>query len=134
MFMKITFFLDRRYPDRATARTCTVSPRHSAFIRFENTALLRGTLVPAVLDSDFKSGAHRRGPGAFLVTKRGGGTMVGRIQVQVLWFRGWQYFLLALIGFLAACSSASAQTATGRIIGTVTDAQGAAIGGAKITV
>jgi len=60
--------------------------------------------------------------------------MGGRTQVQVLWFRGWRYVLLALIGFLAAGSSASAQTATGRIIGTVTDAQGAAIGGAKITV
>ena len=42
--------------------------------------------------------------------------------------------LLALVAFLFACCSAYAQTDTGRIIGTVTDAQGAAIAGAKITV
>jgi len=65
--MKITFFLDRRCPDRATARTCTVSLRHSAFIRFENTALLRGTLVPRRSWFRFKSGAHRMGLRALLV-------------------------------------------------------------------
>src|SRR5215472_1674711 len=42
--------------------------------------------------------------------------------------------LLILVGFLFACCSARAQTATGRIVGTVTDTQGAAIAGAKITV
>ena len=36
--------------------------------------------------------------------------------------------------FLSASSSAMAQTATGRIIGTASDAQGAAIAGAKTTV
>src|SRR6516164_5962499 len=36
--------------------------------------------------------------------------------------------------FLSASSSAMAQTATGRIIGTASDARGAAIAGAKITV
>ena len=36
--------------------------------------------------------------------------------------------------FLSASSSAMAQTATGRIIGTASDAQGAAIAGARITV
>src|SRR6266705_1311316 len=46
----------------------------------------------------------------------------------------WRCILLAALGFLFACSSTMAQTATGRIIGTVTDAQGAAIAGAKITV
>jgi Carboxypeptidase regulatory-like domain/TonB-dependent Receptor Plug Domain len=42
--------------------------------------------------------------------------------------------LLAAVGFLFACGSAVSQTATGRIIGTVTDSQGAAIAGAKITI
>jgi len=44
------------------------------------------------------------------------------------------YVLLASVGFLVSCISASAQTASGRIIGTVTDAQGAAVAGAKVTV
>src|SRR5215469_15404606 len=42
--------------------------------------------------------------------------------------------LVVAVGFLFACGSTMAQTATGRIIGTVTDAQGGAIAGAKITV
>ena len=42
--------------------------------------------------------------------------------------------LPAAVIFLFACGSAVAQTATGRIMGTATDAQGAAIAGAKITV
>jgi hypothetical protein len=42
--------------------------------------------------------------------------------------------LPAVLIFLFACGSATAQTATGRIIGTATDAQGAAIAGARITV
>jgi carboxypeptidase family protein/TonB-dependent receptor-like protein len=46
----------------------------------------------------------------------------------------WRCILLAALSFLFVCSSTMAQTATGRIIGTVTDAQGAAIAGAKITV
>lgn len=41
---------------------------------------------------------------------------------------------LILVGFLLTCNCARAQTATGRIIGTATDSQGAAIAGAKITV
>ncbi|HEX2665531.1 MAG TPA: TonB-dependent receptor [Candidatus Acidoferrum sp.] len=42
--------------------------------------------------------------------------------------------LPAAVIFLFACGSAAAQTATGRIIGTATDVQGAAIAGARITV
>src|SRR5215813_1038672 len=42
--------------------------------------------------------------------------------------------VLILVGFLFACCSSRAQTATGRIVGTVTDTQSAAIAGAKITV
>ena len=42
--------------------------------------------------------------------------------------------LPVLAVLLFACASAEAQTATGRIIGTATDAQGAAIAGAKIAV
>src|SRR5689334_20725598 len=45
-----------------------------------------------------------------------------------------RYTLLAAVIFLFACGSTVAQTATGRIIGTATDAQGAAIAGAKITI
>jgi len=67
MFMKITFFLDTRYPNRATARTCTVSPRHYALIRFENTALLRGTLVPRRSWFRFQAWRAPLGPRAFLV-------------------------------------------------------------------
>src|SRR5580700_10631659 len=48
--------------------------------------------------------------------------------------RACRYLLLALAGCLIGCLSTSAQTATGRIIGTVTDAQGAVIAAAKITV
>jgi hypothetical protein len=46
----------------------------------------------------------------------------------------WRCILLAAFGLFFACGSTMAQTATGRIIGTVTDSQGAAIAGAKITV
>ncbi len=60
--------------------------------------------------------------------------MIGKSRVLILERRGWRYFLLALVGFLVTCNSASAQTATGRIMGTVSDAQGAAIAGAKVTV
>src|SRR5437762_2946477 len=60
--------------------------------------------------------------------------MVRKAHVLTLACRGWRYFLFALVGFVFACSSTSAQTATGRIMGTVTDAQGAAIAGAKVTV
>ena len=42
--------------------------------------------------------------------------------------------LPAAVIFLFACGSAVAQTATGRIMGTASDAQGAAIAGARITV
>src|SRR5437870_10529765 len=42
--------------------------------------------------------------------------------------------LVSAVGFLFACGSTMAQTATGRIIGTVIDAQSAAIAGAKITI
>jgi len=44
------------------------------------------------------------------------------------------YVLLTAVGFIVSSISANAQTATGRVIGTVTDAQGAAIAGAKVTV
>ena len=46
----------------------------------------------------------------------------------------WRCILLPAVAFLFACSGTMAQTATGRIIGTVTDQQGAAIAGAKILV
>jgi Carboxypeptidase regulatory-like domain len=62
------------------------------------------------------------------------GIMISKAPVLFLEPRSWRYFLLALVGFLATCVSASAQTATGRIIGTVADQQGAAIVGAKVTV
>ena len=42
--------------------------------------------------------------------------------------------LAVVVMFSFAFGSAMAQTATGRIIGTATDAQGAAIAGARITV
>src|ERR1700719_4021940 len=45
-----------------------------------------------------------------------------------------RFCLIAPLVFLACCGSTTAQTATGRIIGTVTDAQGAAIAGAKVTI
>ena len=60
--------------------------------------------------------------------------MVRKAHLFILGRRVWQYFLLVLFGFVLCCDSASAQTATGRIIGTATDAQGAAIAGTKITV
>ena len=60
--------------------------------------------------------------------------MISNACSLILEYRNWRCFLFALIGFLVACHSVTAQTATGRIIGTVTDAQGAAISGAKVTV
>ena len=55
--------------------------------------------------------------------------------------RGWSlgyhsgfYLLVVVAAFLVTFNSSRAQTATGRIIGTVTDAQGAAIAGAKIAI
>ena len=60
--------------------------------------------------------------------------MIGKSRALILEPRGWRCFLLALAGFLVTCNSASAQTATGRIIGTVTDPQGAPIAGAKVRV
>jgi hypothetical protein len=60
--------------------------------------------------------------------------MSGKLWRRSLKYHGTLYVLLATVGFLVSCISASAQTATGRIIGTVTDAQGAAIAGAKITI
>ena len=45
-----------------------------------------------------------------------------------------RYILFTSVGLFLTCSSASAQTATGRIIGTVTDPQHAAVAGARITV
>ena len=56
--------------------------------------------------------------------------MKGKQQMLIL----WRCFLLTAISFAFACSSTMAQTATGRIIGTATDAQGAAIAGARITI
>jgi outer membrane receptor protein involved in Fe transport len=46
----------------------------------------------------------------------------------------WMWLLAVVVVILTCSVSAVAQNATGRIIGTVTDAQGAAIAGAKITV
>jgi len=66
--------------------------------------------------------------------KFGGRIMIGKSRVLILEPRGWRCFLLALVGFLVTCNSASAQTATGRIIGTITDPQGAPIAGAKVAV
>jgi len=66
--------------------------------------------------------------------KFGGRIMIGKSRALILEPRGWRCFLLALAGFLVTCNSASAQTATGRIIGTVTDPQGAPIAGAKVRV
>ena len=60
--------------------------------------------------------------------------MIAKVRAVAFERRVYRYFLLALVGFLVTCSYASAQTASGRIMGTVTDAQGAAIAGAKITV
>jgi len=60
--------------------------------------------------------------------------MSGKMWRRSLTYHRILYVLLTAVGFLASCVSASAQTASGRIIGTVTDAQGAAIAGAKVTV
>jgi hypothetical protein len=60
--------------------------------------------------------------------------MSGKMWRRSLRYHSILYVLLATVGFLLSCISASAQTASGRIIGTVTDAQGAAIAGAKVTV
>lgn len=60
--------------------------------------------------------------------------MSGKMWRQSLRYHSILYVLLATVGFVFSCISASAQTATGRIIGTVTDEQGAAIAGAKVTV
>src|SRR2546430_224140 len=68
-----------------------------------------------------------------LVMKSGGHIMIGT-RILFLDCRGLRYLLLALVGLLLICNSTTAQNATGRIIGTVTDAQGAAIAGAKVTV
>jgi hypothetical protein len=45
-----------------------------------------------------------------------------------------RFFLMTPLVFLLCCRSTTAQTATGRIIGTVSDAQGAAIAGAQVTI
>src|SRR5437879_11028432 len=68
-----------------------------------------------------------------LVMKSGGHIMIGT-RILFLDCRGLRYLLLALVGLLLICNSTTAQNATGRIIGTVTDAQGAAIAGVKGTV
>jgi hypothetical protein len=60
--------------------------------------------------------------------------MSGKMWRRSLRYHSILYVLLATVGFLFSCISASAQMASGRIIGTVTDAQGAAIAGAKVTV
>jgi hypothetical protein len=60
--------------------------------------------------------------------------MSGKLWRRSLKYHTILYVLLATVGFLVSCISANAQTATGRIIGTVIDAQGAAIAGAKVTV
>jgi carboxypeptidase family protein/TonB-dependent receptor-like protein len=60
--------------------------------------------------------------------------MSGELWRRSLKYHGTLYVLLATVGFLVSCISANAQTSTGRIIGTATDAQGAAIAGAKVTV
>ena len=58
--------------------------------------------------------------------------MRGKTGERVLENRG--RLCLLVLAALIACHSAWAQTATGRVIGNVTDAQGAAIAGAKISV
>lgn len=60
--------------------------------------------------------------------------MIAKASLLVLKCRGWRCFLLALAGFLVNYNFTAAQTATGRIIGTVIDAQGAAIANARVTV
>lgn len=60
--------------------------------------------------------------------------MMGKTWGWSIGYRSRLNLLLILIGLLVTCNCARAQTATGRIIGTVTDPQGAAIAGAKITV
>jgi outer membrane receptor protein involved in Fe transport len=60
--------------------------------------------------------------------------MSGELWRRSLKYHGTLCVLLATVGVLVSCVSASAQTSTGRVIGTVTDAQGAAIAGAKVTV
>jgi hypothetical protein len=60
--------------------------------------------------------------------------MIGKTERCSLQYCSRLFLLLALVGLLVTCNSARGQTATGRIIGTVADAQGAAIVGAKVTV
>jgi hypothetical protein len=45
-----------------------------------------------------------------------------------------RFFLMTPLALVLWCGSTTEQTATGRIIGTVTDAQGAAIAGARVTI
>ncbi len=60
--------------------------------------------------------------------------MSGKMWRRNLKYHITLYVLLTAVGFLVSCISANAQTATGRVIGTVTDTQGAAIAGAKVAV
>src|SRR6266480_7024279 len=60
--------------------------------------------------------------------------MSGKMWHRDLKYHNTLYVLLTAVGFIVSSISANAQTATGRVIGTVTDAQGAAIAGAKVTV
>jgi len=60
--------------------------------------------------------------------------MSGKMWHRNLKYHNTLYVLLTAVGFIVSSISADAQTATGRVIGTVTDAQGAAIAGAKVTV
>src|SRR5467141_747510 len=68
------------------------------------------------------------------LTKFGGQLMSGKMWRRNLKYHITLYVLLTAVGFLVNCISANAQTATGRVIGTVTDTQGAAIAGAKVAV
>src|SRR5882762_6838784 len=68
------------------------------------------------------------------LTKFGGQLMSGKMWRRNLKYHITLYVLLTAVGFLVSCISANAQTATGRVIGTVTDTQGAAIAGAKVAV
>src|SRR4029077_11857850 len=68
------------------------------------------------------------------LAKFGGQLMSGKVWRPNLKHHITLYVLLTAVGFMVSSISANAQTATGRVIGTVTDAHGRAIAGPKVTV
>src|SRR6266481_3102660 len=66
------------------------------------------------------------------LTKFGGQLMSGKMWRRNLKYHITLYVLLTAVGFLVNCISANAQTATGRVIGTVTDSQCAATAAAEV--